>query len=90
MKKGTVNRTFDEIFHHDILGRVFTLALFIQFAGTFVLFVGVFILVFYIYLIMVPQLQDYVEYMGSAARVILVPSIRDANHDFVFPQVIYR
>ncbi|CAL5321162.1 unnamed protein product [Camellia sinensis] len=23
---------------------------------------------------------------GSAARVILVPSIRDANHDFVFPQ----
>ncbi|CAL5433541.1 unnamed protein product [Camellia sinensis] len=31
-------------------------------------------------------LQDYVEYMGSATRVILVPSIRDANHDFVFPQ----
>ena len=26
--------------------------------------------------------------MGSAARVILVPSIRDAHHDFVFPQVI--
>lgn len=52
IKKGTVNRTFDEIFHHDILGR----------------------------------LQDYVEYMGSATRVILVPSIRDANHDFVFPQ----
>ncbi|CAL5321169.1 unnamed protein product [Camellia sinensis] len=25
---------------------------------------------------------------GSAARVILVPSIRDANHDFVFPQPI--
>ncbi|KAL5717740.1 hypothetical protein ACHQM5_010709 [Ranunculus cassubicifolius] len=32
------------------------------------------------------RLQDYVEYMGSAARVILVPSIRDASHDFVFPQ----
>ncbi|GKD37266.1 DNA polymerase alpha subunit B, partial [Tanacetum coccineum] len=31
-------------------------------------------------------LQDYVEYMGSAARVVLVPSIRDAHHDFVFPQ----
>ncbi|XP_028081755.1 DNA polymerase alpha subunit B-like [Camellia sinensis] len=52
IKKGAVNRTFDEIFHLEILGR----------------------------------LQDYVEYMGSAARVILVPSIRDANHDFVFPQ----
>lgn len=34
------------------------------------------------------QLQDYVEYMGSAARVILVPSVRDAHHDHVFPQVI--
>ncbi|GJT18985.1 DNA polymerase alpha subunit B [Tanacetum coccineum] len=32
------------------------------------------------------RLQDYVEYMGSAARVVLVPSIRDAHHDFVFPQ----
>ncbi|CAL5357784.1 unnamed protein product [Camellia sinensis] len=52
IKKGAVNRTFDEIFRLEILGR----------------------------------LQDYVEYMGSAARVILVPSIRDANHDFVFPQ----
>nr|KAJ0206363.1 hypothetical protein LSAT_V11C500253640 [Lactuca sativa] len=28
----------------------------------------------------------YVEYMGSAARVILLPSIRDAHHDYVFPQ----
>lgn len=34
------------------------------------------------------QLQDHVEYMGSHARVVLVPSIRDANHDFVFPQVM--
>ncbi|KAJ1410604.1 DNA-polymerase alpha/epsilon, subunit B [Sesbania bispinosa] len=32
------------------------------------------------------KLEDYVECMGSAARVLLVPSIRDANHDFVFPQ----
>ncbi|KAK1438162.1 hypothetical protein QVD17_03965 [Tagetes erecta] len=32
------------------------------------------------------RLQDYVEFMGSAARVILVPSVRDAHHDFVFPQ----
>ncbi|CAL5338647.1 unnamed protein product [Camellia sinensis] len=46
IKKGAVNRTFDEIFRLEILGR----------------------------------------YMGSAARVTLVPSIRDANHDFVFPQ----
>ncbi|XP_059657746.1 uncharacterized protein LOC132304194 [Cornus florida] len=52
IRRGTVNRTFDEIFHVEILGR----------------------------------LQDYVEYMGSTARVILVPSIRDASHDFVFPQ----
>ncbi|KAF7123078.1 hypothetical protein RHSIM_Rhsim12G0105700 [Rhododendron simsii] len=52
IKKGTVNRTFDEIFRQEILER----------------------------------LQDYVEYMGSAARVVLVPSVRDANHDFVFPQ----
>lgn len=35
------------------------------------------------------QLQDYVEYMGSGARVLLVPSTRDANHDFVFPQVLF-
>ncbi|XP_073224975.1 uncharacterized protein [Cicer arietinum] len=32
------------------------------------------------------KLEDYVECMGSAVRVLLVPSIRDANHDFVFPQ----
>ncbi|WCJ38686.1 DNA polymerase alpha subunit B [Euphorbia peplus] len=32
------------------------------------------------------RLQDYVDYMGSDARVLLVPSIRDANHDYVFPQ----
>lgn len=52
IKKGTTDRSFDEIFHTEILKR----------------------------------LQDYVEYMGSDARVILMPSIRDANHDFVFPQ----
>ncbi|KAK1365684.1 DNA polymerase alpha subunit B [Heracleum sosnowskyi] len=56
IKKGTVNRTFDELFHHEILKRI----------------------------------QDYVEYMGSGARVILVPSIRDANHDFVFPQAPFN
>ncbi|CAO2829420.1 unnamed protein product [Amaranthus hypochondriacus] len=32
------------------------------------------------------RLQDHVEYMGSSTRVLLVPSIRDANHDHVFPQ----
>ncbi|KAF9594823.1 hypothetical protein IFM89_034806 [Coptis chinensis] len=31
-------------------------------------------------------LQDYAEYMGYVARVVLVPSLRDAYHDFVFPQ----
>ncbi|CAI0426108.1 unnamed protein product [Linum tenue] len=52
VKKGTADRSFDEIFHIEIIRRV----------------------------------QDYVEHMGSNARVILVPSTRDANHDFVFPQ----
>lgn len=52
IKKGTVDRTFDDIFQFEILRR----------------------------------LQDYAEYMGSHARVVLVPSVRDANHDFVFPQ----
>ncbi|ONI30147.1 hypothetical protein PRUPE_1G233700 [Prunus persica] len=52
IKKGTVDRSFDEIFRSEILRR----------------------------------LQDHVEYMGSHARIVLVPSIRDANHDFVFPQ----
>ncbi|KAM7250757.1 hypothetical protein ACFE04_022640 [Oxalis oulophora] len=52
IKKGTTNRSFDEIFHQEILQR----------------------------------LQDYTECMGSESRVVLVPSIRDANHDFVFPQ----
>lgn len=37
-------------------------------------------------LLVLQKLQDYVEYMGSTAKVVLVPSIRDANHDFVFPQ----
>lgn len=52
LKKGTVDRRFDDIFLVEILRK----------------------------------LQDYAEYMGPAARVILVPSTRDANHDFVFPQ----
>ncbi|KAK9276974.1 hypothetical protein L1049_006513 [Liquidambar formosana] len=52
VKKGTVDKTYEELFRLEILRR----------------------------------LQDYVEYMGSAAHVILVPSVRDANHDFVFPQ----
>ncbi|XP_027334193.1 DNA polymerase alpha subunit B [Abrus precatorius] len=52
IKNGTVDRSFDEIFHFEIM----------------------------------KKLEDYVECMGSAPRVLLVPSIRDANHDFVFPQ----
>ncbi|KAI4343365.1 hypothetical protein L6164_010722 [Bauhinia variegata] len=51
IKTGTIDRSFNEIFHLEILRR----------------------------------LQDFVECMGSS-RVILVPSIRDANHDFVVPQ----
>ncbi|WOL05156.1 DNA polymerase alpha subunit B [Canna indica] len=52
IKRGTVDRVFDEIFHVEILSK----------------------------------LCDYTKYMGSAARVILLPSIRDAHYDFVFPQ----
>ncbi|KAK6922360.1 DNA polymerase alpha/delta/epsilon, subunit B [Dillenia turbinata] len=52
IKKGSVDRSFDDIFHLEILTR----------------------------------LQDYVEYMGPAARVVLIPSVRDTNHDVVFPQ----
>ncbi|GAV90433.1 DNA_pol_E_B domain-containing protein/Pol_alpha_B_N domain-containing protein [Cephalotus follicularis] len=52
IKKGTTDRSFDEIFRLEILQR----------------------------------LQDHAEYMGSDSRVILVPSIRDANHELVFPQ----
>lgn len=32
------------------------------------------------------RIEDYCDEMGSGARVVLVPSIRDAHHDFVFPQ----
>ncbi|RAL53350.1 unnamed protein product [Cuscuta campestris] len=38
----------------------------------------------------VGRLKDYVEYMGSSVQVILVPSIRDAHHDFVFPQPAFE
>ncbi|CAL9048189.1 unnamed protein product [Musa banksii] len=52
IKRGTVDRVFDDIFHVEILRK----------------------------------LHDYTKYMGPSARVILLPSIRDAHHDFVFPQ----
>ncbi|TYJ98951.1 DNA polymerase alpha subunit B [Cucumis melo var. makuwa] len=32
------------------------------------------------------RVQNYAEHMGPDARVLLMPSTRDANHDFVFPQ----
>lgn len=38
----------------------------------------------YIFLI---QIQDFTQYLGNTVRVILIPSVRDAHHDFVFPQV---
>ncbi|KAH7680879.1 DNA polymerase alpha subunit B protein [Dioscorea alata] len=56
IKKGTVDQSFDNIFHIEVLRK----------------------------------LQDYIEFMGPATRVILVPSIRDANHDFVFPQPAFE
>ena len=33
------------------------------------------------------QIQDFTQYLGNTVCVILIPSIRDAHHDFVFPQV---
>ncbi|GMI90207.1 DNA polymerase alpha 2, EMBRYO DEFECTIVE 2814 [Hibiscus trionum] len=32
------------------------------------------------------MVKDYLEYMGPTARLVMIPSVRDANHDFVFPQ----
>ncbi|KAG9446635.1 hypothetical protein H6P81_012763 [Aristolochia fimbriata] len=55
LKKGSVERSFDEIFHVEVVRR----------------------------------LQDYLEYMGSTTQIVLVPSIRDCNHDFVFPQPFF-
>jgi hypothetical protein len=33
------------------------------------------------------QVQDFTQYLGNTVRVILIPSVRDAHHDFIFPQV---
>ncbi|AQK40137.1 DNA polymerase alpha 2 [Zea mays] len=33
------------------------------------------------------KIQDFTQYLGNTVRVILIPSVRDAHHDFVFPQV---
>ncbi|CAN6301501.1 unnamed protein product [Urochloa humidicola] len=52
IKRGTVDQTFHDIFHFEILRKI----------------------------------QDFTQYLGNTVRVILVPSVRDAHHDFVFPQ----
>ncbi|KAK8691555.1 hypothetical protein V6N13_075061 [Hibiscus sabdariffa] len=36
------------------------------------------------------MVQDYLEYMGPTARLVMVPSVRDANNDFVFPQPAFN
>ena len=36
------------------------------------------------------QVSNYCQEMGDGARVLLIPSCRDAHHDLVFPQVDYR
>ncbi|KAL4278613.1 hypothetical protein GQ457_03G026450 [Hibiscus cannabinus] len=36
------------------------------------------------------KVQDYLEYMGPTARLVMVPSVRDANNDFVFPQPAFN
>ncbi|XP_039798730.1 DNA polymerase alpha subunit B-like isoform X2 [Panicum virgatum] len=33
------------------------------------------------------KIQDFTQYLGNTVCVILIPSIRDAHHDFVFPQI---
>jgi hypothetical protein len=45
---------------------------------------AIFIHVCYIFFV---QIQDFTQYLGNTVRVILIPSVRDAHHDFVFPQV---
>lgn len=52
IKKGTVDQSFHDVFHLEILRKV----------------------------------QDFTQYLGNTVRVILVPSVRDAHHDFLFPQ----
>ncbi|KAF8725458.1 hypothetical protein HU200_019981 [Digitaria exilis] len=52
IKKGTVDQTFHDIFHFEIMRKI----------------------------------QDFTQYLGNTVRVILIPSVRDAHHDFVFPQ----
>ncbi|PUZ72199.1 hypothetical protein GQ55_2G374400 [Panicum hallii var. hallii] len=32
------------------------------------------------------KIQDFTQYLGNTVRVILIPSVCDAHHDFVFPQ----
>ncbi|KAI4368483.1 hypothetical protein MLD38_017037 [Melastoma candidum] len=52
IKKGSTDRSFEEIFRVEIL----------------------------------QKLRDYVEYQGDASQIVLLPSVRDSHHDFVFPQ----
>uniref|UniRef100_A0A0A9EXG1 DNA polymerase alpha subunit B n=1 Tax=Arundo donax TaxID=35708 RepID=A0A0A9EXG1_ARUDO len=52
IKRGTVDQSFHDIFHFEILRKI----------------------------------QDFTQYLGNTVCVILIPSVRDAHHDFVFPQ----
>ncbi|XP_066358265.1 uncharacterized protein [Miscanthus floridulus] len=56
IKKGTVDQSFHDIFHFEILRKI----------------------------------QDFTQYLGNTVRVILIPSVRDAHHDFVFPQPFFN
>ena len=81
-----LDRSFDKIFHLEILRRV---SQWLNCFGNFFMFPSfiIFFLILFFSILSFPVTRS-LEYMGSAARVILVPSIRDAHHDFVFPQVI--
>lgn len=84
IKKGTVDRTFGDIFHEEIIRRVW-ISTYTAPEIKIIHFIKAKISHIYMYLM---QLLDYTEFMGSAARVVLVPSTRDASHDFVLPQVL--
>lgn len=80
IKKGAVDQSFQDIFLFEILRKVGTTEDFML-AGNEIHNWVTFIFDVFV------QLQDFTQYLGHNVRVILIPSVRDAHHDFVFPQV---
>lgn len=80
IKKGTVDQSFRDIFHFEILRKVGAAEDFIL-EGCKIHLSNMCLFDTFV------QLQDFTQYLGHHVRVILIPSVRDAHHDFVFPQV---